>query len=116
MSVSIRRMPLVLNGLRPLGAMGVKPSEVKGRTMGDMVRQSYTALSAEGMMAVVAAQRHDFHAHGEKYTIELNASDFQKFASVLHQVATDAGSDPGIAEWAGSWLSDMAETLGIEFI
>jgi hypothetical protein len=87
---------------------------------------SYTFGSHDFMMAVLEK------GTKEKYPIELNATDFRVFVTILeklsqydsvnhHDIPTipgygeDGESEP-IGDWATSWLSGIAETLGIEGI
>lgn len=72
--------------------------------------KSFTAFSADGMLELIVAQRRT----GESYPITLNATDFERFVNTLHEQATKY--DDETSEWAGSLLSGIAETLGIEFI
>ena len=67
----------------------------------------------------------------EKYPIELAATDFRVFITILEKLALydsvshkDIPSIPGyggewtepIGDWAQSWLSGIGETLGVEGI
>jgi hypothetical protein len=76
----------------------VTPSLMKGETM-----QTFTYCSEEGVTAVVDVLPH-------KYSMELNRSDMTELVTVL-QMGWDNGS-----EWAGDFLSSIAQTLDIEFI
>lgn len=86
---------------------------------------SYTFGSDEFMKAILEK------GTKEKYPIELNATDFRVFVTILQGLANygvanhkTVPSIPGygdeefepIEEWAASWLSGIAETLGVEGI
>lgn len=90
---------------------------------------SYTFGSHEFMMAILEKQMGELP--GGKYPIELNATDFRVLVTILQKLALygsvihkDIESIPGygnddmeaIEEWAWSWLSGIAETLGVEGI
>lgn len=88
--------------------------------------QSFTAMSDEGIQAVIDAQE----AEGSHYAMTLNQSDFHMFVRAL-QAAYEHTADGGcpdvdaswsggmaadVTEWAGDFLSGVAETVGVEFI
>jgi hypothetical protein len=90
---------------------------------------SYTFGSDEFMMAILEKQEKELPGGG--YPIELNATDFRVFVTILQGLANygvanhkTVPSIPGygdeefepIEEWAASWLSGIAETLGVEGI
>lgn len=93
---------------------------------------SYTFGSHEFMMAVLEkASAHRNADGGSNYPIELNQTDFRVFVEILRGLALygvanhkTVESIPGysndetepIEEWAWSWLSGIAETLGVEGI
>lgn len=91
---------------------------------------AYTFGSHDFMMAILENQARDLP--GGKYPIELNATDFRVFVTILQNLALydgvshkdietipgygeDGESEP-IGDWAQSWLSGIAETLGVEGI
>lgn len=74
-----------------------------------MAMQGFTAGSPEGMSELVSANARTV----EHYAITLNPSDFEGLVYSLRDVSY---SDSEYADWAGSFLSGIAETLGIEFI
>lgn len=86
--------------------------------------QSFTAMSDEGIQAVIDAQE----ARNDQYALTLGRSDFYLFVRAL-QAAYEHTADGGcpaveeasyngvtVDEWAGDFLSGIAETLGVEFI
>lgn len=90
---------------------------------------SYTFGSHDFMMAIIEKQMGELL--GGKYPIELNTTDFRVFITILQKLALygsvthkDIESIPGygnddmeaIEEWSLSWLSGIAETLGVEGI
>lgn len=95
--------------------------------------ESYTFGSHDFMMAVLEkAALHRNADGGGNYPIELNATDFRVFVTILQKLAMyakvthkdietipgygeDGHSEP-IEDWATSWLSGIAETLGVEGI
>lgn len=72
---------------------------------------SYTAMSNEAIRATVEAMR----ATGEPYPMTLNASDFECLVSVL-KFASYRSGNAEVREWSESFLSGIAETLGVEFV
>lgn len=94
---------------------------------------SYTFGSHDFMMAVIEkASLHRNDDGGSNYPIELNQTDFRVLVTILQKLALyarvthkdietipgygeDGESEP-IEEWAWSWLSGIAETLGVEGI
>ena len=80
---------------------------------GEPVRmESYTSMSNEGIEAVVKK----FQASSEpRFPIELSKSDFEGLMYAL-QAAHDYAEDEPTQDWAGSFASSIAETLGVEFI
>lgn len=95
-----------------------------------MTDQSYT-FGSDNFMEAVALER---LRSGEIYTIGLNDSDFRVFIAILRDLAlygeasrstrvtvseilgTGTDETEPIEEWAWSWLSGIAETLGVEGI
>lgn len=88
---------------------------------------SYTFGSHKFMMAILEKANRE-----APYPITLNRTDFRVFVTILQNLALydgvshkDIPSIPGygedgeseaIGDWAQSWLSGIAETLGIEGI
>lgn len=94
---------------------------------------SYSFDDHNAFMAIIEkASQHRNPDGGSNYPIELNATDFRVLVTILRQLALydkvthkDIPSIPGygedgdmepIGEWAWSWYSGIAETLGIELI
>jgi hypothetical protein len=73
--------------------------------------QSFTAMSNEAIDAVIKAQQDT----GEKYPMELNSRDFRKIMLCL-KLASDHHGGTSLADWADSFASGIASTLGIEMI
>lgn len=94
---------------------------------------SYTFGSHDFMMAILEKQSQLKNEYGgNQYPMELNTTDFRVFVTILRQLALydkvthkdiptipgygeDGGWEP-IGDWATSWLSSIAETLGVEGI
>ena len=82
---------------------------------------SYTAMSDEGIKAVIAEQAKIAIRNGEfgHYDISLGRHDFEAFIMCLKHMYNSPPSDDeseDYSEWAREFLSDIANTLGIEFI
>lgn len=91
---------------------------------------SYTFGSHDFMQAILEKQAKDLP--GGKYPIELNATDFRVFVTILEKLSLydsvthkDIPSIPGYGEdgeseplgdWAMNFLSAIGETLGVEGI
>lgn len=91
---------------------------------------SYTFGSEDFIRALIEAQDRDVLFY--KYPVEFSRTDFRVFITILHNLAfydevshKDIPSIPGygedgesepIGDWASSWLSGIAETLGVEGI
>lgn len=87
--------------------------------------QSFTAMSEEGIQAVIDAQENT----GD-YPVSFNQSDFHMFVRALqaaHEHTADGGCPDvdaswsggmsvDVQEWAADFLSSVADSLGIEFI
>lgn len=73
--------------------------------------QSFTAMSDEAILATVKAQE----ATGGKYPVEFAQSDFKTFMWALADLH-DNSQNQRLADWAGSFASGIAETLGVEMI
>lgn len=72
--------------------------------------KAFTYMSSEGVDAVIGAQR----ATIGQYEIALNHSDFLQFVKAL-ELAYYA-NEGDASEWAGAFLSSIAESFGIEFV
>lgn len=91
---------------------------------------SYTAMSDEAVNAAVRASNIQSQTSEFRFPMELNLSDFQMMLLTLqaaYEHTADGGCHEGaaslenqnaaeIAEWASQWCSDMAGTVGIEFV
>lgn len=76
--------------------------------------KSFTAWTPEAVQAVIDAQASV--ASAGPYAIELGRHDFEMMMRVLEYAATDVAEETDVTEWAESFGSAIAETLGIEFI
>lgn len=83
--------------------------------------KSFTYMSDEGIQAVIDAN----NAHVTKsgwdvnYPIGFNRRDFEAFVMCLKHMYNSPPMDDDTevySEWAGQFLSSIAETLGVEFI
>lgn len=87
---------------------------------------SYTLGSHDGHMAIIEKAN-----VASRITFSMNMTDFRVFVTILQRLALydsvshkDIESIPGygdsesepLGEWAASWYSGIAETLGIELI
>jgi hypothetical protein len=81
---------------------------------------SYTYMSDEAIQAVLEEQAKVAIRNGEfgHYDLSLNRQDFEALVMCLKHMYNSPPMDgsPVYSNWAGEFLSSIAETLGIEFV
>lgn len=76
-------------------------------------KQSFTYMSVEGTQAIKDANA----TQVDKYTIELNKTDFNRLIDALViAFCSPEWDDIDTSDWAGDFISSIGQTLGIEFI
>lgn len=76
--------------------------------------QSFTSMSEPAIEAVIDANKTRQSLQGLPYMLALNPADFERLVSAL-KVAYEADQTE-TGDWCASYLSGIAETLGVEFV
>ena len=79
--------------------------------------QSFTGMSDPAIAATVRNMEEDCDRKGtHTYRIEFNRSDFRRLMWSLQCISDGTVADANTMEWAASFASGIAETLGVEMI
>lgn len=80
-------------------------------------RKSYTAMSGEGINALIARNSYEYYNTGRgPFEWGMNATDFAMLVDVLHAHAEGLPATEDTKEWAEETLSSFAESLGVDWV